>query len=771
MVRLFWRNERGVASIVSALILTLVATIMSVTVGNMVIHLVTETLPSQETPAYFVVGEGIIDVVNPSAVPVPLSPLKIYVNGNPIAIADENGNDQWDPGEKIRVTMPETGNYAIVEAYYEGKLIYRGVYFKPIELANDRNYPLVTVTDEDGDGSYDVSVSDPDTAAILVNIYYGDDGGEHFLKSYAPEELIEEAIECYKEYERSGQWSCSISSGFSFSMNVEYNTTTTEKKVTINLPGGSAEIQGNIYYVRFETFDITGKPTSVLESVDAPPVVTITAPNDGATFITSSDEASVTVNARAIDDYGVERVEFYLDGTSMDTKTCSGNAVCTVSSSLDVPVGTHVILTRAYDTKGKTGEDSITITVRKNNAPSVEIVQPTSGEQVPSGPVQVRIRASDAEGLSRIELYADDVLQRTWPVSGTSAEVTGQVSLTEGYHTLRAVAVDTYGANASHSVQVQAVVPSGPDVNFLSPPQFVFVPTGTTSTTLEVTFTIEDDSGLDVYSFSIDGRPVVTSQKISGTAYRYDSSFEFTVGTHTLVVTATDMDGIMGTATYSFTVTSDIPPSVRITSPSNGAVLSAREQVNIEATASDDNQVTRVEFYVDGTLLSTDTTPPYTASTTLSEGVHTIRAVAYDNIGQSGYDEVTVMVRGNVPPTVTFQSPRNGDYVIGYPNADVTISVTATDDTGLSSIEIILNGATVQTCAVSGLQGSCTYTTTLAPGTYGVSARAYDVDGQSSTSAITFTVVVGKDTGVRITGISVPQVSWSSSTFPATVTS
>jgi len=73
---------------------------------------------------------------------------------------------------------------------------------------------------------------------------------------------------------------------------------------------------------------------------------------------------------------------------------------------------------------------------------------------------------------------------------------------------------------------------------------------------------------------------------------------------------------------------------VSITSPANGATVSGSVAVN--ATASDSVGVTRVEFYVDGTLILSDSSSPYSAawnSTGAAAGSHTIEARAFDAAG------------------------------------------------------------------------------------------------------------------------------------------
>ncbi|HEV7920461.1 MAG TPA: Ig-like domain-containing protein [Thermoanaerobaculia bacterium] len=89
-----------------------------------------------------------------------------------------------------------------------------------------------------------------------------------------------------------------------------------------------------------------------------------------------------------------------------------------------------------------------------------------------------------------------------------------------------------------------------------------------------------------------------------------------------------------------------ILPTTSITAPANGATVSATVAVN--ANASDNVGVTKVEFYLDGALKSTDTTSPYSWSwdtTTATNGAHALTTRAYDaalNVGSSATVNVTV---------------------------------------------------------------------------------------------------------------------------------
>src|SRR5258708_4996140 len=80
-------------------------------------------------------------------------------------------------------------------------------------------------------------------------------------------------------------------------------------------------------------------------------------------------------------------------------------------------------------------------------------------------------------------------------------------------------------------------------------------------------------------------------------------------------------------------------PTVSITAPAAAATVSGTVAVN--ASASDNVGVTKVEFYLDGALQSTSTSSPYSwswATTSATNGSHSLTAKAYDaanNVGTS----------------------------------------------------------------------------------------------------------------------------------------
>ena len=85
-----------------------------------------------------------------------------------------------------------------------------------------------------------------------------------------------------------------------------------------------------------------------------------------------------------------------------------------------------------------------------------------------------------------------------------------------------------------------------------------------------------------------------------------------------------------------------VPPAVTLISPLEGALLLKKQR--IEALATDNLGVARVEFYVNNTFLATDTAAPYTVDWNTrgtAAGAYTIKAIAYDTSGNSATATVT----------------------------------------------------------------------------------------------------------------------------------
>ncbi len=89
-------------------------------------------------------------------------------------------------------------------------------------------------------------------------------------------------------------------------------------------------------------------------------------------------------------------------------------------------------------------------------------------------------------------------------------------------------------------------------------------------------------------------------------------------------------------------------PSVSITSPLNNSTVKSGSVVKITANATDNVGVTHVDFYVNGSILCSSTTNPYSCSWTVPKGkvkITTIMAQAFDKAGNTSSSKISVQIR------------------------------------------------------------------------------------------------------------------------------
>lgn len=167
----------------------------------------------------------------------------------------------------------------------------------------------------------------------------------------------------------------------------------------------------------------------------------------------------------------------------------------------------------------------------------------------------------------------------------------------------------------------------------------------TVSGSVTISAAAQDDLGVAEVRFYVGGTLVATD-----TTAPYSTAWNSTSvsnGAYTVQATAVDTIGQTASDSLSINVNNvtDMPPTVSITSPAAGSSVSGT--VSIAATATDDLGVASVKFYIDGTLVSTDTTSPYSHSwntTTATNGSHSLRTVAQDSAGHSTTQTIAVTV-------------------------------------------------------------------------------------------------------------------------------
>lgn len=182
--------------------------------------------------------------------------------------------------------------------------------------------------------------------------------------------------------------------------------------------------------------------------------------------------------------------------------------------------------------------------------------------------------------------------------------------------------------------------------------------------------------------------------------------------------------------------TANTPPSINITSPTNGSNFLVGSTVTINANATDsDGTIDSVQFFVDGSYIGSDLTGPnpYTINWTAVLGPHSLTARAWDNNGASTLSSaININVTSNPPPAVAITSPANG--ALFTAPAVVNISSTATDPNGtVDSVQFFVNSVYVGSDITPPTPFTFAWTSVI--GSASLTARAWDNNGASTLSA------------------------------------
>ena len=127
------------------------------------------------------------------------------------------------------------------------------------------------------------------------------------------------------------------------------------------------------------------------------------------------------------------------------------------------------------------------------------------------------------------------------------------------------------------------------------------------------------------------------------------------------------------------------PPTVALTSPANGATVTAPASVVLTASAADsDGSIAKVDFFAGGVLVGSATGSPYTATWNgVAAGTYSLTAVATDDRNAattSSAISLTVTGGGGVPPTLV-----RGPY-LQQPSDHSMLVVWATREAGSASV-------------------------------------------------------------------------------------
>ncbi|BBN80339.1 chitinase [Pseudoalteromonas sp. A25] len=424
------------------------------------------------------------------------------------------------------------------------------------------------------------------------------------------------------------------------------------------------------------------------------PNVVLTSPVDGS--VLPANDSAVFIAEASDPDGQVAQVEFFLDSQSIGIANQSPYQI-----TWQTVVGQYVVSAVATDDKGATRTSKLAqLTIRdgmENLPPTVELLNPANDAQFKKGEtIRISADAKDADGeIESVEFW----LNNTKLSTDTTAPYEHDWLATVGKQQLKAIATDDKGATASALVSVdvtaqssggcanvpayqaggnynagdlvshhnnkyrcdigpwcsssalwayepgvgehwqeawtdQGICAIAPQVSFISPTPNSSLLQGNH---YEIAVQAQDADGQinQVSVYANDTLLASLSQAPYSVTWQAQQ-----LGAISLKATATDNEGNVASSAQMVTVT-DKPLVASITSPSAGTQLTLGSSVQVKADAAAlVGQVTQVSFAIDGVVVATDTTAPYsTTYTPASLGMKTLVATAKDNLGNEAQSE------------------------------------------------------------------------------------------------------------------------------------
>lgn len=520
---------------------------------------------------------------------------------------------------------------------------------------------------------------------------------------------------------------------------------------------------GNIQTTLFTASYLTGDKQ--------PPTISLSA-----TATTVIEGTSVTISALPVNSPDIYTVDFWVKGQLMKT------FVKPPYTLTIIPVEPVTVAAVATDYAGNTAAPvSIVINTLPNNPPTVSIVSPANNSLAStSGTVTVRAQATDDLGLKEIELRVistDLSLTQVYPLAGNVLTSTHDFSFAIPStalpgHDIRVEVLsrDVRGIQSTmSSITLKTADKTLPVVKITSFNQGFHVKPGEK---IPVTVYAMDNWAIGRVDFKTEGGMQLSdTMLVDPPSYDAIAQFYLTVpigyagGTKiTVAPSATDLAGNVGYAARITLVTDDTtPPVMAIASPSSGTNIMARSTVKVSATASDNDALDRVEFYINGQLFATSKylsggayngsfITPATAGKAL-----TLSARAFDSAGNgSEIQSVTLnIISDNIPPVITMASnPLSLRFTEGH---NTSVSFYAADNIVVSSIDFLVNNAVVSTLRnpSQSIQSFNYLVGNMVPqGLSSVKApleiSAYDADGNQATSGV-YQIDVFRDNAPSVT--------------------
>jgi|GEM_PF-1152529 len=518
-----------------------------------------------------------------------------------------------------------------------------------------------------------------------------------------------------------------------------------------------------------------------------PPAVTFSTPANGAQFDAG---ANISVTATASDSDGsVESVQLFLNGSLVRRDSAApyawgGNGQDLALQNLDE--GSYTLRLIATDNGGATAESTISINVGQGQCVPADQNGYLSFEAESMTPLGDWVLKSDSAASGNQYIVWESAQHFNNQDNGRLAidfQINDPGTYRIQWHTKSFIAPgsehnDTWmkisGGNADFYAE-RGTARYYPNGSGKTPN-----PNGTSGSGFFKIYTNQNDWAWQSTTSDNEGFPVFVDFPVAGTytfevAARSSSHGLDRVVMHKSSVSNADAQDLSRPLSCGDDSGggNNQAPTVSFSEPANGQEFVAGSDISVSAVASDsDGSVANVELSLNGTLIRQDRAAPYQwgdsgqdpALQNLSAGTYQLRAVATDDGGATTAATITITVTqgggGNVPPTVSFASPSDGQrFDVG---SDVSVVAVASDSDGtVANVRLNLNDTFVRQENVSayewGERGQDPALQNLAAGRYVLKVVATDNGGAVREETITIIVGSTASPEVGLTSVNISE--------------
>jgi hypothetical protein len=487
----------------------------------------------------------------------------------------------------------------------------------------------------------------------------------------------------------------------------------------------------------------TSTAVSVTAVAAATPTATMIAPATGS-VVTLGSSVVLSATATAGSGATVAQVQF-LAGTNIigTTTTTPGGGVYSVLWT-PTTVANFSLTARVLDTAGNSAT-SPAITVTTVAATSVSLTAPANNSTATVGaPTTITASAAPIAGatITSVSFFDGATLIATVV---SAPFTTAWIPVIAGASTITAQATDSNGTPVSSAPVTVNVVNSPPTIALTAPLAGSVVTAGSPVTLTATAAAGSGGAAISQVQFLAGGAVVAT---LPGTAGGPAYTAQWTpasAANFSLTARVTDTNGNTTTSTaISVTAVAAASPTVNITAPTTGSVVTVGTALTVSAVAAPGAgaSVAQVQFLAGANIIGTTTTTPgggvYSVLWTPTSATNfSLTARVLDTAGNSTTSPV-ISVTAVVATAVSLTAPANNSTAVVGTAVALTASATPTAGAAITRVEFFEGATSV------GFVTTAPFTLLWSPTVAGptvITAQATDSNGTIATSsAINVTV-------------------------------